>query len=104
MGHFKLSKEHSPKFLEKIDYMSKVPYTSVVGSLMYDMVSMRPDIAHSVGVVSRFLSKLRKMQWKAVKWILRYLRETSKAALIFGGSGLNLQGYVDSNLSGNFDK
>lgn len=67
VGHFKLSMEHSPKSYEEIDYMSKVSYASVVGNLMYTMVSMKPDIAHSVEIVSRFLSKLGKMQWEAVK-------------------------------------
>ncbi|GJT06841.1 putative RNA-directed DNA polymerase [Tanacetum coccineum] len=32
------------------------PYASAVGSLMYVMVCTRPDLAHAVGVVSRFLS------------------------------------------------
>ena len=36
--------------------MSKVPYASIVGSLMYAMVCTRPDIALAVGVVSRFLT------------------------------------------------
>ena len=36
--------------------MSKVPYSSVVGSLMYAMVCTKPDIAHPVGVVNRFLT------------------------------------------------
>ena len=36
--------------------MKKVSYASAVGSLMYAMVCTRPDIAHAVGVVSRFLS------------------------------------------------
>jgi ATP-binding cassette subfamily B (MDR/TAP) protein 1 len=36
--------------------MKKVPYASAVGSLMYAMVCTRPDIAHAVSVVSRFLS------------------------------------------------
>lgn len=84
--------------------MSKVPYTLAVGNLMYVMVNTRLDITHSVGVISRFLSKSGKMHWEAIKWILRYLRGTSKVTLIFRGSGLNLQGYVDSNLSGDFDK
>ena len=30
--------------------MSKVLYVSAVGSLMYNMVCTRPDIAHVVGV------------------------------------------------------
>ena len=37
-NHFKLTKEMCPKTQEEIDYMSKVPYSSVVGSLMYAMV------------------------------------------------------------------
>jgi len=37
--------------------MSRVPYASAVGSLMYAMACIRPDIAHVVGVLSRFMSK-----------------------------------------------
>ena len=40
--------------------MSHVPYASAVGSLMYEMVCTRPDIAHAVGVLRRFMSKLGK--------------------------------------------
>uniref|UniRef100_A0A7N2L6B7 Retrovirus-related Pol polyprotein from transposon TNT 1-94 n=1 Tax=Quercus lobata TaxID=97700 RepID=A0A7N2L6B7_QUELO len=38
------------------NHMSKVPYASTIGSLMYAMVCTRPDIAHAVGVVSRFMT------------------------------------------------
>ena len=55
-SHFKLSKEMWPKTQEDMDYMSKVPYASAVGSLMYAMVCTRPDIAHAVGVVSRYMN------------------------------------------------
>ena len=40
--------------------MSHVPYASAVGSLMYAMVCTRLDIAHAVGVLSRYMSKPRK--------------------------------------------
>ena len=56
-SHFKLSKEQSPKIKEERDHMSKVPYTSTIGSLMYVMVCTRLDIAHAVGVVSKFMSR-----------------------------------------------
>ena len=59
-SHFKLSKEQSPKTEEERDHMSKVPYASTIGSLMYAMVCTRPDIAHAVGVVSRFMSRSGK--------------------------------------------
>jgi len=51
-NHFKLSKDQSPKTELECGYMYKIPYASVIGSLMYAMVCTRPDIAHAVGVVS----------------------------------------------------
>ena len=65
-----------PTAREEKENMAKVPYSSVIGSLMYAMVCTRSDIAHAVGVVSRFLENSRKEHWEAVKWILRYLRGT----------------------------
>ena len=59
-SHFKLSKEQSPKIEEERDHMSKVPYALAIGSLMYAMVCTRPDIAHAVGVVSRFITCTRQ--------------------------------------------
>ena len=85
-SHFKLTKEMYPKTHEEIKYMSSVPYSSAVGSLMYVMVCTRPNIAHVVGVVSRYMNNPCKENWKAVKWILRYLRGTSTHALCFGCS------------------
>jgi len=83
--------------------MSKVPYASAVGSLMYAMVCTRPDIAHAVGVVSRYMNNPGKEHWMAVKWILRYLRGTTNQALCFGGSNIALQGYVDVDMVGDRD-
>jgi len=34
--------------------MKAVSYASAIESLMYAMICMMPDIAHAVGVVSRF--------------------------------------------------
>ena len=82
-SHFELSKEMCPETHEEIDYMSRIPYSSVVRSLMYSMVCTRPDIAHAVGVVSRYMNNLGKEHWKAVQWILRYLRGTTSHALCF---------------------
>eukprot|EP00253_Pinus_taeda_P036355 PITA_36355 len=63
----RLSAEQCPKTQEEEEDMFLVPYASAVGSLMYAMVCTRPDIAHAVGVLSRFLSKPRKEHWTAVK-------------------------------------
>jgi hypothetical protein len=102
-SHFKLTKEMCPKTQEEIEYMSRVPYSSVVGSLMYAMVCTRPDIAHAVGVVTRYMNNPGKEHWEAVKWILRYLRGTTTHALCFRGSYTFLQGYVDSDMAADKD-
>jgi hypothetical protein len=70
---------------------------------MYAMVCTRPDIAHAVGVVSKYMSHPRLEHWNAIKWILRYLRGTSNKCLCFGGSNTDLRGYVDLDLVGDFD-
>jgi len=102
-SHFKLSKEVCPKTQKEMAYMFKVPYASAVGSLMYAMVYMRPDIAHAVRVLSRDMNNPGKEHWMAVKWILRYLRGTTNQALCLGGSNISLQGYVDADMAGDRD-
>ena len=83
--------------------MSKVPYASSIGSLIYAMVCTRPNIAHVVGVGSRFMSRSGKLHWVAVKWILRYLRGSLNTYLCFIGASLKLQGYVDADFAGDID-
>lgn len=102
-SHLKLSKKLCPSTEKEKDEMSSVPYSSAVGSLMYAMVCTRPDIAHAVGVVSRFLSNPGKQHWEAVKWILRYLRGTSNLCLSFGNGEPVLEGYTDADMAGDLD-
>jgi hypothetical protein len=85
-NHFKLTDEMCPKTQEEIEYMSRVPYSSTIDSLMYLMVCTRPDIAHAVGLVRRCMKNPGKEYWEAINWILRYLRGTCTQALCFGGS------------------
>ena len=47
--------------------MSRVSYASAVGILMYAMVCTIPNIAHAMGVLSRYMSKLGKEHWTTVK-------------------------------------
>nr|KYP73799.1 Retrovirus-related Pol polyprotein from transposon TNT 1-94 [Cajanus cajan] len=91
---------HSPKTDEDKATKAKVPYASAVGSLMYAMVCTRPDIAYAVRVVSRFMSNPGKKHWEAIKWLLRYLKSTSKIALCFSKNDVILEGYSDANLGG----
>ena len=48
-----LSKEQSPKTPKRKECISRIPYASTIGSLMYAMLCTRPDICYAVRVVSR---------------------------------------------------
>ena len=102
-SHFKLSKELSPQSKEEEKSMAHIPYTSAVGSVMYAMVCSRPDIAHAVSMVSRYMSRPGKVHWEAVKWLLRYLKGTSNVCLEFGRNANGLEGFCDSDYGGDLD-
>ncbi|GJT08070.1 retrovirus-related pol polyprotein from transposon TNT 1-94 [Tanacetum coccineum] len=53
----KLSSKMSPSSEVERMKMSRVPYASVVGSLMFAMICTRPDIAYAVGVVSQYIAE-----------------------------------------------
>jgi hypothetical protein len=88
--------------------MSHVPYVSAVGSLMYEMVCTRPDIAHAVGVLSRYMSKPRKEHWTTVKRVFKYLHDAASYGLWYQArSGLDrvldIHGFVDADWAGDVD-
>jgi hypothetical protein len=66
-NHFCLSTSQCPKTVEETEGMSKVPYASVVGCLMYAMICTRPDLAHAVSVVSKYMVNSGRQHWDAVK-------------------------------------
>ena len=98
-----LSKKMCPSTPEEIERMSKIPYASAIGSLMYAMLCTRPDIAHAVSVTSRYQSNLGEEHWTSVKCILKYLRKTKDMMLVFGNGELLVQGYTDSDFMSDID-
>ena len=47
-----LSKKDCPSTKEQREYMSKVPYASTIGSIMYAMLCTRVHVAHALSVTS----------------------------------------------------
>jgi len=74
-------------------------YPELIGAMMYIMVCTRPDIAHALSVLSRFIAPGRHgaEHWKAALRVLRYLKGTSDYALHLGGNSSTLEGYSDSS-------
>jgi len=67
----KLSVNDCPKSPSEMKDMSRVPYASVVGSLIYATVCTRLDIAQAMGVLSQFKANLGWVHWDAVKRVFR---------------------------------
>ncbi|KAL5563574.1 hypothetical protein UlMin_033321 [Ulmus minor] len=106
VGHFKFSSDQCPSSDEEKKEMEKVPYSSAVRSIMFAMVSTRPDISHAISVLSKFMSNSGKEHWLGMKWLLRYLKGSSDVGLIYEkrGNSIRLEGYSDSDYGADQDK
>ena len=62
--------------VEKREYMTHIPYASSIGSLMYVMVCTTPDLSQVDSMVSKYIYDTDMGHWEAVKWILRYIKES----------------------------
>ena len=103
-----LSSSQCPTSPSEMEEMSRVPYQSAIGSLMYAMVCTRPDIAQALGVLSRYVSNLGRAHWDALKRVFRYLWGTSEYSICFHGTGnkhsFYIRGYVDSDWASDVDR
>ena len=62
------------------------PYREAIGSLMYLMVGTRPDLAYSIGQLSKHVQNPTDAHWEAVKRVIRYIIRTKELGLVFGGT------------------
>lgn len=92
--------------LSKNDGKEKVDaslYRSLVGSLIY-LTNTRPDIVHSVSIISRFMSDPSKDHLAATKRILRYIKGTKSHGIMYESENdCRLTGYTDSDWAGSID-
>ncbi|XP_031259821.1 secreted RxLR effector protein 161-like [Pistacia vera] len=85
--------------------MDNIPYSSAIGSVMYSMISTRPDLSFAISLLSRFMSNPGIEHWVALKWTLRYINTTMYVGLEYckRTPALDLVGYVDSDFAGDRD-
>jgi Reverse transcriptase (RNA-dependent DNA polymerase) len=85
--------------------VDQTKYRSIVGSLRY-LLHTRPDLAYSVGIVSRFMENPKAEHMAAVKHILRYVKGTITLGCCYRRSPKeerNFVGYSDSDMVGDVD-
>jgi hypothetical protein len=94
-----LSVTQSPTTEKEKSVMSDIPYASTIGSIMYAMLSTRPDVALALSLTSHYQSNPGMSHYSAVKNILKFLRRTKDMVLVYGGSGveLDVKGYINTN-------
>jgi hypothetical protein len=73
--HVHLSKDQS---LSNNQNMRHVLYREAIGSLMWAVVEMHPDISFSVSFFSQFMENLAKPHWQAIKRVFKYLKESKQ--------------------------
>ncbi|XP_058745995.1 uncharacterized mitochondrial protein AtMg00810-like [Vicia villosa] len=82
------------------DDVDATQYRRLIGSLRY-LCHMRPGLAYSVGMVSRFMQKPNVSHIAAEKRILRYLKGTLDYGILIPasdkGKECKLVGYTDSS-------
>ena len=80
-------------------------YQSMLGLLMYAMIGTRPDLAFSVGALSKHAATPGAEHFRAMKRVYRYLQGTKDLRLTYRGSppgseddiSGDLLGYVDAD-------
>ena len=82
----------------------EVPYTKVIGSLMYAALSTQPNLAFAIQHLSQFITSYRAEHWTAIKHVLRYLKGSCNSRITFTwDASLNLEIFVDSNYANRMD-
>ncbi|KAF0713602.1 hypothetical protein AaE_011755 [Aphanomyces astaci] len=74
--NLKLSEPMCPQDETERTYIVGRPNRSVVGSIMYLMISTRTDMAYVVQQLSQFSTSPGPSHWQAAKRTLRYIRGT----------------------------
>ncbi|CAJ2627642.1 unnamed protein product [Trifolium pratense] len=83
--------------------VDQLEYSRAIGSLMYAMISTRPDIAYAVGKLSRFTSNPSRHHWHAITRVFKYLKGTMNYGLSYMGFPSVLEGYSDASWINNVE-
>ena len=79
-------------------------YQSIVGSIMWSAMSVRPDLAFAVGMLSRFNSNPDEHHLNVAYHVLQYMNNTAALGLELGGSNrAALLGFCDADYAGDLN-
>ncbi|KAA0041332.1 to reverse transcriptase (Pfam: rvt.hmm, score 19.29) [Cucumis melo var. makuwa] len=86
MAHgISLCKNQCPKTQDEWERMQKIFYASAMGSIMYVMLCTRPDVSCTLSLTSRYQLDSGEAHRTIMKNVLKYLRRTKHAFLVYEG-------------------
>ena len=89
-----------------LDTASAHLYPEIIGSLLYLAMNTRPDIAHAVSSLAKFMSCPTSAHLAAARSVLRYVAGTPTLGITYrftGSSADQLTGYTDASFAGDLD-
>ena len=85
---------------EQEDWVSKFPYRSIIGAILYLALHTRPDLAYAIGLLSRYSSNPTYASCRLAIHLLKYLRGTTSKGIKFSGSKFDLHVFSDADWAG----
>nr|GEZ35969.1 ribonuclease H-like domain, reverse transcriptase, RNA-dependent DNA polymerase [Tanacetum cinerariifolium] len=83
--------------ITKETMVNSTEYRSLIGYLRY-LLHTRPDLSYSVGLLSRFMQEPREQHMKAMRQVLRYVKETKDYGITYKHNrGNKIHGFSDSS-------
>ena len=79
------------------DSVAQVEYSRIIGSVMYLMSCIRPNLAYAVSGLTMYTSNPSVEHWKSITRLLRYLRYTREYGLHYGRYATVIEGYSDAS-------
>lgn len=70
----KLNEKQCSKTHEEKERMNGITYASTLGSFMYDMLFILPDLNYAIGLLTRYQKKPDEEHWNHIKRVLRYVK------------------------------
>ena len=101
----KLTQQMCPQTDEEKTAMSRKPYRSILGQVLYIAITTRPDIATAASTCGKFAQNPGKAHWNALLRILSYLQGTQHLDLQLGSArkDIILTAYSDADWAGDLD-
>ena len=78
-----LSEKDIPTTDDEIKQVSQLPIRNAIGKLWWAALISRPDIVCALHKCAAWQNKPSKKLWKHIMWIIKYLKHTTKYAIVY---------------------